>query len=566
MSIWINRNSLDRKTGESIYKDCVIIEELSDYDKRKGKQPQRLLMFKKDTSGQFFIVPYRVARRYGYHQTNSSWRQIVNSVLMPDGSTKFEPEFTGTFRDYQIEIIPEIIECLQKNNTVIIGLPPGWGKTIIAAYLIWMIGLLPVVIVKQSKVYQGWQKTFKKVLPNARVWLVGDERIPSKFDIILCMNERIHHIPERVRKEVGVLIVDETHTISTMSQIDTFLGFQPKYIIFESATFKASTMWKMAAAVSSEDGVFRISKVPYNFYVIRTGVEGAVDYTKNGDMKPSFTQKSLIENKVRKLIVQDLIYNHISYRKFICLQTVTTEIDENIKTLNNLGISCDSLWGSKSTYSQSQVLFGTYGKISTGFDEENACDNYWILPVKSDTMIFINSVLSPFLLIQAMGRCMRTLDEVPAFFFLLDDNNNIKNHLRSNRWLIEMTNGNIINADYKTAFIPINPKYGYKFGTYFTPGIYFKILRNHEYGSFIERGFYPGNEEEIKAGYVLIQTSNSVMEYKKMVCPTTPCFLLTLQYCNLYTLPDSSLYENQGMLFCKHAIFLKNIVSISVLH
>ena len=214
MSIWINCNSVDRETGETIYKECLIVEELSDYDKRKGKQPQRLLMFKKDSTGQFFIVPYRIARKFGYHQNNSFWRQIVNAVSMPDGSTKFEPEFTGTFRDYQIEIIPEIIECLKKNNTVIIGLPPGWGKTIIAAYLIWMIGLLPIVIVKQTKVYQGWQKTFKKVLSNARVWLVGDEPMPAKFDIILCMNERIHYISEKVRKEVGVLIVDETHNES----------------------------------------------------------------------------------------------------------------------------------------------------------------------------------------------------------------------------------------------------------------------------------------------------------------------------------------------------------------
>lgn len=566
MSIWIDRNNIDRQTGEAIYKDCVVVEELNDYDKSIGKQPQRLLMFKKDTTQQFFIVPYRIARKYGYHQTNTFWKQIVNTILMPDGTTKIVPEFIGTFRDYQIEIIPEIIECLQKHNTVIIGLPPGWGKTIIAAYLIWMIGLMPIVIVKQSKVYNGWQKTFKKVLPGARVWLVGDEPMPDKFDIILCMNERIHYIHERIRKQLGVLIIDETHTISTMTQVDTFLGFQPKYVIFESATFKASSMWRMAATVSAEDGVFRISKVPYNFYVIRTGVEGEADYNKNGKLKPASVQKSLIENKVRKLIVQDLIYNHINYRKFICLQTVTTEIDENIAILNNLGITCDTLWGSKNTYSQSQVLFGTYGKISTGFDEENACDNYWILPVKSDTMIFINSVLSPWLLIQAMGRVMRTLDEVPCFFFLLDENTNIKNHLRSNRWLIEMTNGKIINADYKTAFVPMNPKYGYKFATCYTNGMFFKLLKNHEYGSFLERGFYPGNEEEIAAGYLLIQTNNNVMQYKKIICPTTPCFLLTLQYCNLYTLQNGILYDNNGMLFCRHAIFFKNIVSITVLN
>lgn len=565
MSIWINRNSIDRQTCEAIYKDCVITEELNDYDKSMGKVPSRLLMFKKDSTGQFFIVPYRVARKYGYQQNNCSWKQIVNVVKNLDGTTKFVPEFTGTFRDYQTEVIPEIIECLQKNNTVIIGLPPGWGKTIIAAYLIWMIGLMAVVIVKQSKVYDSWQKTFKKVLPSARVWLVGDEPMPPNFDIILCMNERIHYIPERIRVQVGVLIVDEVHTVSTMSQVDTFLGFQPKYVIFESATFKASSMWRMAASVSFEDGVFRISKVPYNFYVIRTGVEGDAQLTKNGKIIPSSIQKSLIENKKRKLVIQDLIYNHINYRKFICLQTVTAEIDDNIRILNNLGITCDTLWGTKKTYNQSMVLFGTYGKISTGFDEENACDNYWVLPVKSDTMIFINSVLSPWLLIQAMGRCMRTLDEVPCFFFLLDENKNVKNHLSSNKWLIELTNGKIINADYRTAFVPMNPKYGYKFSTYYTPGIYFKILRNHEYDMFSKDGFYGGNEEEVKAGFILIQTNANVMQYKQIICPLTPCFLLTLQYCNLQTDQYGNLYQNQGMLFCKHAIFFKNIVSVTIL-
>lgn len=564
MSIWIHRSTIDRQIGEAIYKDCTILEELDDYDKSNGKVPCRILMFTKDSSGEYFIVPYFIARKYGYQQNNPNWKQIIFPLEQQDGTTKYLPEFTGTFRDYQVEILPEIIDCLQRNNTVIIGLPPGWGKTIIAAYLIWMIGLLPIIIIKQSKVYEGWKKTFKKVLPGLRVWYVGDEPIPDHFDIILCMNERLDKIPFSVKQQIGTLIIDETHTIATQTQVNTFLGFRPKYIIFETATLKASSFWRMATVVSGEEGVFRISKIPYNFYVVKTGIKGEEERSKYGKLIPSSVQKSLIENKTRKLIIQALIYNHITYRKFICLQTVTTDIDENIAIFNNLGITCDTLWGSKNSYSQSMILFGTYGKISTGFDEENACDNYWTLPVKSDTMLFINSVLSPWLLIQAMGRCMRTLDEVPAFIFLMDDNNNVRNHLNKNKWLIEMTNGKIINADYKTSFIPMNPKYGVKFNHYYTPGIFFKILKNHEYADFHERGIYSGNEQERQANVVMLQTSNSVMHYKQIICPTTPCFLLTLQYCFLMT-DGNGIIDNQGIVFCKHPIFFKNIVSVSML-
>lgn len=565
MSIWIHRDKLDRETGEAIYKDCTIIEELSDYDKSLGKTPGRILMFEKTNDKSFFIVPYRIARKYGYNQENPYWRQIVYPVRLADGNVKYCPEFTGNFRDYQIEIIPEIIDCLQKNNTVIIGLPPGWGKTIIAAYLLWMIGLLSVVVVKQKKVYHGWQKTFKKVLPNARVWLVGDEPMPDHFDIILCMNERIGKIPLNVVLQVGTLIIDETHTISTLSQIWTFLLWRPKYVIFETATFKASPFWKMAAAVSAEDGVFRISKIPYNFYVVRTGVEGEETRSeKTGRLIPSSVQKSLIENKKRKKILQTVIYNHIGYRKFIGGQFVTTEIDDNIIYLNNLGITCDTLWGNKNGYNQSMVLFVTYGKASTGFDEENACDNYWILPVKSDTGIFVNSIDSPWLMIQFMGRCMRTEDEVPAFIFFLDDNKNVKGHLNHNKWLIELTNGRIINVDYRTPFIQMNPKKGIKFTHSYVPMIFYKILRNHEYSEFLEKGFYSGTEEEVNKGFVMLQLPEYVTYYRNILCPNTPCFLVAVQYCNLYN-NNGTIFVDNGIVFCRHPIFYKNILSVTMI-
>jgi hypothetical protein len=565
MSIWIPRSSINREIAEAILKKCTIIEELSDYDKIVRKVvPTRVQMFTKDPSGHYFIIPSFVAKYYGYQQMNNKWKQIVHPFQSPDGSIKYYPEFIGTFRDYQVEIIPEIIECLNRNKAVIIGLPPGWGKTIIAAYLIQMIGLMAFITFKQRKVYEGWKKTFAKVLPGMIVWCVGDEKIPEKFDIILCMNERIDKIPFSVKLQVGVVVYDETHTLCTQTQVGTFLGFQPKFIINETATLKATGLWRMATVCSGEEGVFRISKIPYNFYVIRTGVMGDEERSeKTGSLKPASVQKSLIENQKRKRIIQALIHNHVAYRKFICLQTVTKDIEENVVMMNKLGITADTLWGSKNTYNQSQVLFGTYGKISTGFDEENACDNYWVIPVKSDTMIFINSVASPWLLIQAMGRAMRTLDKIPAFFFLMDENKNVQNHLKSNKWLIELTNGRILDADYKTAFVP-NPEKLISFSTHSSPGIYFKVIPSHVYNDFINGGFLAGDEEERERGLIVLQTNETVMKYKQILAPNTQCYLLTIHKVNLL-INNGQIVNYNGLVYAIHTLFFSHVLSTSII-
>lgn len=566
MSIWILKDSISIEMCHQIFKKTFIIEELSSYEKAKKKTPRTVKMAFEDPTKTCFVIPYKIAVEYGFTPVNRRWRQIVFPYTLPNGEIKYYPEFTGTFRDYQAEVIPEIMDCLRKNNTVIIGLPPGWGKTIMASYIIQLCGGAAFVGVKQSKVYEGWKKTFQKVLPGMIVWCVGDMPKPNRWDICLCMEGRLSHVSWEDRIEIMTVVLDEVHTLCTPTQVNLFTGFQPKYIVYETATLKASGLWRMAAVCSGEDGVFRLSKIPYNFFVVETGIRGEEERNYKQDLIASSVQKSLVAHKQRKGIIQSIILNHVQYRKFICLQIVTQGIDDNIAELNKLGISCDTLWGTKNSYSQSQVLFGTYGKISTGFDEENACDNFWVLPVKSDTMIFVNSVHKPELLIQSMGRCMRTQDEIPCFFFLLDENSNVKNHLKDNKWLIELTNGVIRYVDYRNPCIPMNQKYGYKFSFLYTPGEYYKVLLNHEYEDFIRVGFLNGNEKEREQGVIFLQLRDVVMTYKNLIAPTgSRCIVLALQHINVVCLTNQdgtkSPYINQGYAFCQHKIFFRHIIS-----
>ncbi len=595
MAIWVHKDCIDLEVAGKIAEECTVIEELNSYSEKMGNLPRQVLMFKMDQSKQFVQIPAFIAKKYGFKPNNPSWQQVFTPIENlgennrqvtgqvtnnEQKSYRIFPEFTGKLRDYQEEMLPEMFQYLNDTLSFVLGIPPGYGKTIMSAYFIWYLQLLGCVICKQSKVYSGWITTFNKVLPDAKVWCVGDNDgqfrtydingnvTYSGFHIILCMNERVDKIPLGIKLRVGTFIIDEVHTISTFSQVDTFLDFYPKYIIFASATFEASTLWRMAALCSGEHGVYRISKIPHYVFAVKTSIYGKPTIT-NGNVVPSSIQKSLLQDKLRMNIILSLIFNHCRHRKIIVLQKLTEGIDQLQAKVRELGISADTLYGTKKSYNQSQVLVGTVQKMGTGFDEENACADFKTIPIKSNTLILANSILSKYLYYQCVGRVMRCaandnpdLVEVPAIIYLIDNNSNVKNNFKALEPFIRESMGVIYHVDYRTPFIP--PKHLY-FQDSYTPGYYYKVLSIEEYHDLHEYGIYLGNIEEQKQNYVLVQNAEAVPYVKSCIAPTTQCYLLTLQFLNLYCDSYGNPCINNGIMFCKHSIFMKNIVSVTLI-
>lgn len=561
----IKRDDITHEVAEQMARECIVTEELSDYATTKlGQIPREISMFLSDKD--YLVMPYFIAKKYGYKPINPCWSQR----FFRNNESIIEPSFTGKFRPLQVDWVKKIIKFLDDTGSCVVGLPPGYGKTIIGAFLINLYLLLGCVVCKQTKVKDGWINTFKKVLPNAKVWVVGendhkykcvinDVETYSGFDIILCMMERVKKIPDSIKIQVGTLLIDEVHTVATNGQKTTFLGFAPKYVIFESATFKASTFWKLAAVCSGEHGVFKVSDIPHYVFAVKTGMTGTYS-SKNGNIISSSVHKDLLQNKMRMNIALSIIYNHAAYRKIISLQRLTQSIEDFKQAIKDLGISADSLYGSANQYTQSQVIVGTVQKMGTGFDEENACSDFGKIPIKSNTLLIMNSILSEYLYYQCVGRVMRTLDEVPAIIYLIDENPTIQNHFNKTRKFIKECNGTIIYVDYRDKFIPMKT---IRYQHDFCPLTFFRILSNDEYKDLFEYGIFIGNIEEQKHGYIILQSTDMVNYYLEKTFNKRKCYVLELQQCNLFKNSDGTLVQQNGILFCKHSIFKKNIVNVT---
>lgn len=447
MAIRIPFSYINKELGKKILEETTVVEIPSFVPGVRFQQnPKQIQMFQ--DCGDDILLPYYYAKQLGFkHKYEQTQKWIKISNVSP---LSFLPPFVGIMRDYQNEILNEAINILFSQKSVIIGTPPGSGKTIMASKLWYEIGLLGIVITNRKKVLDGWIKTFEKVCPGCVIWNTKDKFPNQMPHVIIAMADSVEKIPEDLRLAVGTLIIDEVHLLCTPTRNKMFLSFEPKFIILESATLEMNNgMHKMANLVAGYEGVFKISTVPYNIYVVPTNIFGNQEYGKSG-MIFSSLQKSLASNDERQNIICTLIKNNL-HRKFIVMNRVTAGIEELVEKCMSLGIKSDSLYGKKEDYSNSKVLVGTVPKMGTGFDEENACSDFYLNPQKSNTLILVNSIKSWQLYEQVRGRVMRS--DNPCVIWMMDDNHSVLRHFNELKPWFEKTNGNIIYVNNFKDFV-----------------------------------------------------------------------------------------------------------------
>ena len=399
-------------------------------------------------------LPYTFAKNYFLapeRQDRGDWEKYFAQkkypLLFPDGK---EGNFKGVLRDYQVEPYKKAKKYIKKHKTVTLEFYPSFGKTFFGSIFSWYLNAYTVVLVHRETIADAWVKTYKTFLniPDSEIVLVdknicnskrGQTKSPAdQGKIFICMEQRWKYIPEKIRKSIKLLVIDEAHTFCAPSKVNPLLFLEPEYIISLTATTERvdDGLETMIETICGNHSVVKDNDKPFKFYVINTGLKFDIEGDKNkfGELLEKQTK-----SEERNSIIIDLIKRH-SHLKTMFVGKRKEHCEYMMKTLSESGLECSALFGTIKKCESKNILIGTDSKMGTGFDEANACLNYDGEP--SELLIVCHSYKKRSTFIQVIGRSWRSKN--PKVVVFCDSTKIVQNHIRSMKTWAQEVMGEVI--------------------------------------------------------------------------------------------------------------------------
>jgi len=160
---------------------------------------------------------------------------------------KINVSFSGTLRPVQHQAVDAFI----KAKSGLLELPCGFGKTILALYIIHLLQLKTIVIVHKEFLVDQWTEKIKEFLPSATIGRLQGTIIDIDKDIVIGMLQSISmkDYPKEMFSGFGLTIIDETHHIAAE--------------VFSNTLFKLVTPHTLglSATMERKDGLSKVFKM-----------------------------------------------------------------------------------------------------------------------------------------------------------------------------------------------------------------------------------------------------------------------------------------------------------------
>jgi len=173
----------------------------------------------------------------------------INKFGTPNNSKLNTPKninvtFSKSLRPKQLPIVEKYLKVVQ-NETYggggIISVPCGYGKTVLALYLLARLGVKTLVVVHKEFLMNQWKERIEEFIPEARVGKIKQKvtKVEDK-DIVIGMLQSISMIDysEDIFKDFGFVIYDECHHLGAEVFSKALLKTNFKYLLGLSATPK----------------------------------------------------------------------------------------------------------------------------------------------------------------------------------------------------------------------------------------------------------------------------------------------------------------------------------------
>jgi superfamily II DNA or RNA helicase len=241
---------------------------------------------------------------------------------------------------------------------------------------------------------------------------------------------------------IGLLIIDEAHTICTENLSQSLFWFTPKYTIALSATpERTDGKGKILELYFGPERIERKLWRPFNCYVIRTTFKPPSKQNRQGRLDWSGVLESQALNEDRNNMLVDLI-RYFQTRNFLVL---CKRVDQGTILYNKLKSykqDVEIFTGTSKRFNrESRILISTYSKTGVGFDHP-----------KLDALIVASDVEEG--IEQYVGRVFRREDVVPIVFDVVDKMHTLYKHFCTRKKLYESIGAQI--NEFDLSFIEFN--------------------------------------------------------------------------------------------------------------
>jgi superfamily II DNA or RNA helicase len=423
MSIAVSLEDLDEKEKENITKELTISSKADFTGYTKGVE----------------IYPYSVEDDIVYipfYYGTQKFKQYPN-----DGYefSQTNLNFIGTLRDYQIEVVTEAIQNLNKTRCTFLSMATGKGKTLTSIYLASRLKVKACVLLFRVNLFEQWEASIKKVLPRARIQTLDSrEPIDSTADFYLINPINVMKRSRDDFNDIGLLIADEAHALCSEKLSKAFLHFTPKWCIGLSATPERSD--ELHKIIELHFGVTQINVpmyVEHDYYRFDTRLVPEIKRNMRGDTDWNSVLQFQAEHSERNFWIVRLCLL-FKDRNILILCKRKSQTETLCKMLQDEKESVDYTTGTKKKFDKdARILVTTFSKSGVGFDHP-----------KLDMMIVASDVEEMFE--QYFGRCVRREDVVPIFVDLVDSLKSLERHYGTRKAYSKSVGGRI--KDFRLSF------------------------------------------------------------------------------------------------------------------
>ena len=303
----------------------------------------------------------------GYYQS----REKIKSISQE--GTEINVNFNSSLRDYQKTPGESILDNLKNNNSGICCLYTGWGKTCLAIWLICQLKVKTLIVVHTEALMDQWIEKIKIFTGETSGILRQNMEITENKNIIL---GTVQSVVSRNydTKDIGFLIIDETHHYSTRTFSQIFYKIPCKYSLGLTATLNRKdkmekvVKWFLGEVLIDIKQLTQTPNIETLFFEQEEYTEilnraGKVNMPRMiSDLSENETRNDLLVCKINELILQNRNILVLSDRRNHCVN-----LNKRLSSISGLYLGRMTKEQLEET-NKKQVIFATYQMASEGYD------------------------------------------------------------------------------------------------------------------------------------------------------------------------------------------------------